>query len=108
MRCKKCDQPMVLRANREDDSLFVGCSGYPKCRATQHCTPDVTDVRTTTAAPTEEEEHPAAALWQLVRARVLAGIAPEAALAAVVPSAESPSHVRWLARKVQETVAKRC
>ena len=55
--------------------------------------------------PAEEEEHPAAALWLSVKAMILAGIAPEAALASVVPSGEQPSHLTWLAQQVQGMAA---
>jgi ssDNA-binding Zn-finger/Zn-ribbon topoisomerase 1 len=105
--CRRCGQPMVLRAAREDASLFLGCSGYPTCRATRPVeTRDAQSI--VVVSSEEEEEHPASALWQAVRAGILAGSAPEIALAAVVPSAESPSHVRWLGRKVQECVACQC
>jgi len=42
-----------------------------------------------------------------VKAMILAGINPEAALASVVPSAEQPAHVTWLAQQVQSLVAER-
>ena len=164
MKCKKCSRHMVLRVNNTDDSLFLGCSGFPLCRATQRYTPGATEVRATAAVlssmemppspqtfqqqrevgmtpsrneamfsrsaaqmarqleggvivindsdsvmletPTEEEEeHPAAALWLTVKAMILAGIAPEAALASVVPSAGHPSLVTWLAQQVQGLAA---
>ena len=55
--------------------------------------------------PTEEEEHPAAALWLTVKAMVLAGVVPEAALASVVPAAQHPSRITWLAQQIQEMAA---
>lgn len=33
--CPKCGKPLVKRVNGEDNSLFVGCSGFPKCRHTE-------------------------------------------------------------------------
>jgi len=30
--CEKCGSEMVTRKNRRNGSLFLGCSGYPKCR----------------------------------------------------------------------------
>ena len=93
---------MVRRMASEDASLFLGCSGYPTCRATQPCVMEARDVQDSVGPQTEEEEHPASALWREVESAMLAGCAPEAALATVVPMADSPSHLTWLARKVRE------
>jgi ssDNA-binding Zn-finger/Zn-ribbon topoisomerase 1 len=30
--CPLCSSPLRLRANRRDGDLFVGCSGFPRCR----------------------------------------------------------------------------
>lgn len=34
--CPRCGAAMVRRTNRRDGSGFWGCSGFPRCRATQH------------------------------------------------------------------------
>ena len=56
--CKKCDQLMVIRVNNTDDSLLLGCSGFPRCRATQRYTPGLTGVQTTPAARSSTEVPP--------------------------------------------------
>lgn len=33
--CDKCGSPMILRTNSKDQSKFVACSSYPKCRNTK-------------------------------------------------------------------------
>lgn len=32
--CDWCGRPMVLRRNRQNDSEFWGCTGYPECTRT--------------------------------------------------------------------------
>jgi len=33
--CDKCGSPMILRINSKDQTKFLACSGYPKCRNTK-------------------------------------------------------------------------
>ncbi len=47
----------VIRVNREDDSLFMGCTGYPECR--------------------ETDEIPTAILLKLAGAETLPGMGDE-------------------------------
>jgi predicted RNA-binding Zn-ribbon protein involved in translation (DUF1610 family) len=36
LRCPECGSFLVVRRNRRDNSEFLGCQGYPKCRYTQN------------------------------------------------------------------------
>jgi DNA topoisomerase-1 len=33
--CDKCGAPMIMRTNSKDNSRFLACSAYPKCRNTK-------------------------------------------------------------------------
>ena len=33
--CGRCEEPMVVRTRRSDDSRFLGCSAFPRCRNTE-------------------------------------------------------------------------
>jgi DNA helicase-4 len=35
LRCPECGSFLVVRRNRRDNSEFLGCQGYPRCRYTQ-------------------------------------------------------------------------
>ena len=40
--CPECEQPMVLRQPKSDDSwpAFWGCSDYPRCKGTRDILPN--------------------------------------------------------------------
>lgn len=33
--CPECGRDLVVRRNRQNDSEFLGCTGYPECRHTE-------------------------------------------------------------------------
>ena len=58
VECLKCHRPMVLRINNPDDSLFLGCSGFPMCRATQRYRPGTAEAQTPAVASASPEVPP--------------------------------------------------
>jgi hypothetical protein len=42
LACYRCGLPMVLRVRRTTGTPFLGCAGYPDCRATKAISADKT------------------------------------------------------------------
>lgn len=34
-RCPECGRELLVRVNRQNDSEFLGCVGFPECRHTE-------------------------------------------------------------------------
>jgi len=43
--CPRCGEPLTVRKNRRDGTLFLGCDGYPSCRFTEELVPALEELR---------------------------------------------------------------
>ena len=55
-----CGKPMKLRTNRQDDSIFLGCSDFPHCRRTRKFQP----------APILQQQRPSSGATQSAEQRL--------------------------------------